>query len=428
MAQPSDVERLAGAIRARDVTRVLHWPSWLAPAREERTKDRLRRMALVEDVCSGTLRESPVSFMALSPDDYLAVLPKLAGATLAAPQSMDASSATIQLDDAFVDIRDIVGLIDLLSGSFSARHFNHMKRTRQNVIKRSRDIQKIKAEHDFYHLLPAAMQRWFVMPFDLQVDEHSASYTMERLLVLDMGQQWINGSISAADFVRFLEDMLRFFDERDRRSCSRVRAQRSFDSLYIEKPRQRLRDLEASPSKSYLDAMVRHGTGYRSVDAMVSAYLDLVSDYRSNLPDYESIGHGDPCFSNILYEKRIRLTKLIDPKGATDLDALYTDPFYDYAKLSHSVLGGYDFITNGLFEVTIDDGLRLRLTTPEPDFESFSRAFLAALEHRQVDCRRIRVYEASLFLSMLPLHVDKPRNLLAFTAIAAHILDEVSAQ
>ena len=44
------------------------------------------------------------------------------------------------------------------------------------------------------------------------------------------------------------------------------------------------------------------------------------------------VGHGDLCFSNILYSREANLLKLIDPKGALAEEDLYTDPYYDPEK------------------------------------------------------------------------------------------------
>ena len=45
------------------------------------------------------------------------------------------------------------------------------------------------------------------------------------------------------------------------------------------------------------------------------------------------IGHGDPCFANTLYNKSTKTLKFIDPKGALTEDELWTNPYYDVAKL-----------------------------------------------------------------------------------------------
>ena len=40
----------------------------------------------------------------------------------------------------------------------------------------------------------------------------------------------------------------------------------------------------------------------------------------------------------MLYSKEINLLRLIDPKGALTEEDLWTNPYYDIAKLSHSYL------------------------------------------------------------------------------------------
>ena len=66
------------------------------------------------------------------------------------------------------------------------------------------------------------------------------------------------------------------------------------------------------------------------------------------------IVHGDLCLSNILYDLRSRICKLLDPRGSFGAAGIYGDPRYDVAKLYHSIYGLYDFITNDLFHVSIE--------------------------------------------------------------------------
>ena len=54
-------------------------------------------------------------------------------------------------------------------------------------------------------------------------------------------------------------------------------------------------------------------------------------------------------------------------------------------------------------------------------------AFQERLEARGIDVYGVRLREASLFLSMLPLHNDDPRKVLAFVLNAIGILDELAA-
>lgn len=426
------VANIARRIASSGVSRVVHLPTWLAPAELGHFKDRVQRLMLVEQHCTGHLQGQSVPAGAFTSAAYLnAILPALTDRPiLDLGKVLDPEPhISIDLDRSFVDLRDPVGLIDLLSGAFSTRHFNRIERTRFHLRKFSSNVEKIKAEHDYYYQLSPEVQNWLVKPFDLQIDgDKLASYKMERLLMLDMGQQWINGSITVEEFERFLEDIFGFFAARQRRPCSRARAEQNFNKAYVDKVRSRKAQLANLKVGRKIHELMELGLAGESLEQIFETYLDLASDARRSLPDYECINHGDPCFSNILYDKRIRLVRLIDPRGAATPEDLWGDPHYDIAKLSHSALGGYDYIVNGLYRLGMNDHLGLSLTTSEGNWPPYAAAFVKQLEESGVDVRRIRILEVSLFLSMLPLHQDVPRNLVAFVLIAGHILKEVQNQ
>lgn len=401
--------------------RVLWLPASLAPLGEAETADQMERMLLVDGSCVGT---------GLAESSGLAAFD--AGATELLDQAARGDSITsadcyVDVSPAFVDVADLTNLVDYLSGALGARHFNSVKRSAGNIVKFSRNKAKIKAEHDYFQLLPAAMKRWLVMPFDYSETELGASYTMERLMLLDMGQQWINGGMRIEEFRRFLEDIFRFVDERQRRKIERTQARANFDALYRDKVKERLKEFQALDIYRFVNDMVRGATGQASLESVYDRYFSLLDRVVGTMPDYECVGHGDACFSNILYDRRTRLLKLIDPKGAVAEAQLYADPFYDVAKLSHSIMGGYDFISNGLYDITLGADLRLHLHTPEAMYPDYARLFVHELSSRGFDPRTVRLLEASLFLSMLPLHRDNPRNVLAYVLIAINILQEVES-
>jgi len=163
----------------------------------------------------------------------------------------------------------------------------------------------------------------------------------------------------------------------------------------------------------------------------VQRYLRLYERHAGKFAlAYEVIGHGDPCFSNVLYDQQRYLLKLIDPKGALEESQLWTHPFYDLCKLSHSVMGDYDFINNGLYRVAFTDmnALELHLDQARRDLPALKQCFVRSLEAAGIGRQVIRLGEASLFLSMLPLHMDYPNKVLAFVLRAASILDEVESE
>ena len=136
------------------------------------------------------------------------------------------------------------------------------------------------------------------------------------------------------------------------------------------------------------------------------------------------IGHGDPCFANAMYNKSTQTLKFIDPKGALTEEQLWTNPYYDIAKLSHSVCGRYDFFNNALFDIKIDSDFRYSLEIPF-DNSKYVEIFKRKVVENGFDYLSVRIYEASLFLSMLPLHIDNPHKVFGFILNARNILEEI---
>ena len=161
------------------------------------------------------------------------------------------------------------------------------------------------------------------------------------------------------------------------------------------------------------------------------------------------IVHGDLCLSNILYDLRSRVCKLLDPRGSFGSAGIYGDPRYDVAKLYHSTYGLYDFITNDLFHVSVagrEIRLEIRRRPQHGEIrERFEKVFFGKRGHstfltpsgdrsesggEKVDCplfdrREILLLTGLLFASMPALHYDEPSRQIAMYARAMQLFDEL---
>lgn len=325
-----------------------------------------------------------------------------------------------------VDLGNINQFLQFITGGFDARFFNTLEGDDYTVTKKSTNKEKIKREYTFYHLLPDQMKFWFVMPFDYQENEHFASYQMERYHMTDVAIRWIHQAIDLEEFADLLNRLFYFIRSRNQKAVTKEEYKKIADELYLKKVEERIADLEKSTYYASFEAFLSKGTKYRSITAVVDRYKKIYTDIVSK-QDLEAkvvIGHGDLCFSNILYHKDTKTLKLIDPKGALNESDLWTDPYYDLAKLSHSICGRYDFFNSGLYDIKIEADLKLDLKVEFDNTQQIA-IFKKCLQENGFDYRLVRLYEASLFLSMLPLHLDNPQKVFAFLLNAVNILDEV---
>ena len=145
-----------------------------------------------------------------------------------------------------------------------------------------------------------------------------------------------------------------------------------------------------------------------------------------------SVMHGDFCFSNILYSFRRARVRVIDPRGLTETQepSLFGDLRYDLGKLMHSVSGRYDLIVAGRYAGGRVGAAEFQLQFADEPWRDQLEA--AALETTmggvRLDSEAVWAAMTSLFLSMAPLHADRPDRQDAFIANALRlrlVMDEV---
>lgn len=322
-------------------------------------------------------------------------------------------------------IGSFFNFVQCITGHFDSRYFNALKGNEYTLTKTSKNKKKIKAEYTFYHLLPEDMRFWFVMPFNYTETATTASYTMERLHMTDLAVKWVHGSMDEEEFSELMDRYFYFFRSRHEKPCDQAEYNATARALYVDKVNKRVAELKQCPEYARIEALLA-ATPDADLDALVARYFALKDkiESRHTYPAVRVIGHGDPCFSNALYNKATKTLKLIDPKGALTEAELWTNPYYDIAKLSHSVCGRYDFFNNGIYDIHIDEHFGYRLEIPF-DNTKYVSVFRKKVAANGLDYLTVRIYEASLFLSMLPLHIDNPHKVFAFILNAKQILEEI---
>ncbi len=325
-----------------------------------------------------------------------------------------------------LDLAQLQQFLMLTSGATATRHFNQVEVDPYYYTKSSTDHHKMRAEYSFYALAPEAMRPWLIQPFDYREQDGRASYKMLRYYLADAALQWVHGAFEAGTFQSFIERLLFFVAQRPRRASPREQVLAAARTLFVDKVRQRADAFLQQAEGRRIDALMTASAPSLALGVQLERYLRLYARHEPGFAfDHQVVGHGDPCFSNVLYDQQRHLLKLIDPKGAVAENELWTHPLYDLCKISHSVLGDYDFINNGLYRVSFDDDNTLQLQLSLERQTALKPLFTQQLARLGHDLRSVRLGEASLFLSMLPLHIDYPNKVMAFLLKANAILDEV---
>ncbi|MFC0510837.1 phosphotransferase family protein [Asaia spathodeae] len=403
-------------------------PSCIAPLCMDKLVDILLKAAFAVD----TMLLRPVN------DDVAPILlcAKDAVTLLGADDDEDRRSVLHRLADSapcmddhalMVDLRILRNLQRFLVGSTESRHFNDTSASSGIFYKRSSDIAKMEGEYKYFHVAPEEMTRFLMPTFGFWKKEDSAGYAMEHLPIPDVALQFLHGAFQPPEFDTLLESFFAFI-------ASRKKGARNAQHTVAEGRRQILGKLEArlatfldTEQGRKLDAILIASGPRGGLRDMHHDAVPFIERAIERFPDPHLVfGHGDPCFSNILFEKRLGFMRLIDPRGAVTFEAGLMHPLYDVAKFSHSVMGGYDFINNDLFSCSLTERMTLECSLDGGGPPQWMQtAFCGRLEKAGFDISAVRAVELSLFLSMLPLHSDRPNKLAGFALTAASILDRL---
>jgi hypothetical protein len=290
------------------------------------------------------------------------------------------------------------------------------------LTKRSRQSEKFINEVNYLRLLPADLAVLFPRILGYSVEWDDPWVQMEYYGYPTLSEVFLFENVDAGVWQRVFAHLFDIVNDRFARH-TRPLDRAAVHEMYVGKTRRRLETMRCTPA---LAALVAHegevtinGTRMPNLTLLCPRIEQAVDRLADNAR--ATIVHGDLCLSNILYDLRSRICKLIDPRGSFGEVGIYGDPRYDVAKLWHSVHGLYDFIVNDLFRVSLDGtavDLSIRGTTSHRDIEGrFARVFF---DH--YDRKEIGLIAGLLFASMPALHYDQPERQLAMYARSLQLL------
>jgi len=305
------------------------------------------------------------------------------------------------------------------------RSFNELTITPKWIEKSSIKSSKIKAEANWFNSLPASMRSYTPQYLGSQSDKNSRfSYKLEYLHNTALNELYVFSEMPSYIWANIISHCLDFIDDCYLYIAPERTEVTSIKQLFNEKTAQRLLEFQNATNTQLDDTWTFNGN-------TVASIADLLNLSEKWLPSEEqksTLMHGDFCFSNILYDFRSNRIKTIDPRGITPSGELsiYGDVRYDIAKLSHSILGMYDWIVAGYHSTEINWEMKEIefVLSGERKHKNTQVAFLEMVSKRYgLSALNLYAMQLQLFLSMLPLHADDINRQNALFANAFRIYD-----
>ena len=326
------------------------------------------------------------------------------------------------LNDSLEIISDLKSFQSIVDQDFDTRYFNEIFKVKDKYIKKSENTDKLKMEYQFLNNVPDQLKKYFISATDFEQKNKGAQYSMPKVGYLDISKRFLSGKISENEAENFFDELKKYFDIS--KNISFQNTGNEFNFIF-SKTSQRIDDFKKTRIYEETDQLFKF-KNLGSLEDNFNKLFDLLERSKKKINEAGSIfSHGDLCLSNILASENLDRLVLIDPRGGSFNESIRSI-YYDFAKLSHSINGNYDKIVNGVADIRFENNLNLKLYFKGHENNQFSRKFRLLSENFGLDFEIIRIIEASLFLSMLPLHSENKTKVAMLAINGCNILNKIS--
>lgn len=316
------------------------------------------------------------------------------------------------------------------------RVFNqvHVDARRGVVRKTSRHEKKFIDEINWYLKLPKNLSYMAPRVFDYSLDPGEPFVEMEFYGYPALNDLYLFGDRDMGVWSQIFQAIEHLMDDMaayQLRPQSSDALRQAMREMYEGKTSERLAPVLLDERFAWFcqDRLVINGRDCLGLPAMLETLGPLADAMGLYAQEYFTILHGDLCLSNILFDPRNRLVRVIDPRGAFGPFDLHGDPRYDLAKLCHSLEGDYDFLLNDMFDLYVNGDCLTLNPYLDPRHIAIKSLFHQRATRKWGEAyRQAKFIESLLFVSMVPLHADRFRSQQAFLARGLEIFSGLASE
>ncbi len=295
-----------------------------------------------------------------------------------------------------------------------SRDFNKVIANTNFIKKTSKNLSKIISEYEWFGQLPESFKIFTPAVWEFKNINKIASYNIEFIGAPTLQEKWVFGNLPDFVYNNIINQIFHFISKSSKvnfNNYSRDYVRDQFEELYINKTKRRVDEFSSLTNFDKDKEIVINEKTYPTLKTFVNSVLLKLTD-QINRSNSFTLMHGDLCFSNILFDSRSSIIKLIDPRGGLDncfdtKNKIVGDYRYDMAKLGHSLIGNYDYIVTGFYNLERrKEDLNFNFSLHHKPRKSLNDFFYLKIEEMGVDKSFIDASIVNLFISMLPLHAE----------------------
>jgi capsular polysaccharide biosynthesis protein len=314
--------------------------------------------------------------------------------------------------------------------SVAARSFNSIEIDEQRGIlkKKSENKEKLVNEIRWYLQIPNKLQYLLPRVYDYSLDLTDPYVSMEYYGYHTLHESLVFGDLPLVKWQAIFQKLLFAINDMGKFTVTgeRIQFEAALRDIYLQKTFDRLDMMRNEPDfhSFFENTITINEKEYRSLNE----YLKMLPQLIEKLVVYTFTGqfniiHGDLCFANILIEDTYDFIRVIDPRGKFGTFDIYGDARYELAKLMHTLEGKYDFIIEDMFDIdVIGNTIEYHV---HKQIDNITNVFLDVFRESIDNIQAVRLIEATLFLSMIPLHSDYKQRQFAMLATGVMLLEQV---
>ena len=306
------------------------------------------------------------------------------------------------------------------------RAFNDLVIQNGIVRKTGNPSIKIEAEAKWFESIPATLKKYIPVLINHDILSDGYYYQLEYLPYIPLNELYVHGKNELLQWNKIIRKISEYLiDSSNIEVGDNFKRDINQDSykLFADKTRERLKIYE----KNHGDILNKIYTYKNQKLPGVLEIMESCIDRMQGLNILHGILHGDLCFSNILYDSRGDRIKVIDPRGINYKNefTVYGDLKYDFAKLTHSIVGFYDYIIAGYYKIeeSANGSIEIVFDVDERILK-IKNQFIKNFKLNNLTVGDVMPLTILLFLSMLPLHEDRPDRQRAMLINALRLYKE----
>lgn len=296
------------------------------------------------------------------------------------------------------------------------RVFNSLEYFDGFLKKSSSKIDKLKSEALWFENIPEKIK---IYTPTVVYESENNFYEIEYINNLSLTEIYLFSKVHPQLWKRILRSCFEFLDK-----CREYKYNIGLYNWGInEKNISRWADVNTKTKHKLYSALYAHN---ETVDNILEC---ISSSSMENKENNSVLMHGDFCFSNILYDFRSNKIRVIDPRGCdfSGKTCIIGPEYYDISKLAHSIIGRYDEIVAGRYDIDILVSEYRLIFSDQNLNSSISDEFISQLQIRGYSLKIIYTQMIGLFFSMLPLHGDCEIRQLALFVNALRLKQEMDS-